>query len=147
MLLCKRNNANQILISGYGNIAANTALSIVAWLQNSGSATETMTITVTTAAGNQIISGSFAPITISSSYNGIAYLQLKEATTVSLTPLATTSLTITFTLSTYTLVSGTSDYIYLNLGNWTLGTPTSEGKILWRYKVGSWVYWVPVNVT
>lgn len=147
VLLCKRYSSTQILITGYGSITANTQLSFVTWLKNPGLATETVSITVTSAAGKQIISGSASTITVSASYYGSSYLQLKEATTASLTPLATTSMTITFTLSTYSLGSGTSDYIYLNLGNWTLGTPTSEGKIVWRYKVNSWVYWVPVTVT
>lgn len=147
VLLCKRYSANQIIITGYGTIAANTALSIITWLKNPSAATETVTIAVNSAANNQIISASFVPLSMSSSYNGIAYLQLKEATQVSLAPLTTTSMTVTFTLTSYPLVSGTNDYIYLNLGNWTLGTPTAEGKIIWRYKVGNWVYWVPVTIT
>jgi hypothetical protein len=51
----------------------------------------------------------------------------------------------TFTLSTYSLLTG--DYVTLDLGNWTVGTASPEGSVTWKYKVGNWVYWVPTAVT
>jgi hypothetical protein len=147
VLLCKRQSNSQIIVTGYGNIAATTVLSLTTWLKNPGLSNEVVTISATSSAGNLIISGSANPINISSSYNGLSTLSLKETTSVSLYSQTTTPMTITFTLSSYTLVSATNDYIYLNLGNWTVGTPTAEGRVLWKYKMSSWVYWVPVTVT
>lgn len=50
----------------------------------------------------------------------------------------------TFTLNTNTL--GTGDYVTVDFGNWTID-PSLEGRTIWKYKVGSNIYWVPADVT
>lgn len=148
VLLCKRYSNNKIQITGFGTIAANTVLSITTWLKNPiSSYTESITISVVASNSQNILSGSSSTINVGTSKNGLQHLILKERNAVSLYKDTTSSMTITFTLSTYSLVSSTNDYIYLNLGNWTVGTASTEGQVLWKYKVGGWSYWVPMTVT
>ena len=54
-------------------------------------------------------------------------------------------LDVVFRLSTYTLT--TNYYVELDFGNWTVDPATNEGKIVWKYKVGSNIYWVPTEAT
>lgn len=35
----------------------------------------------------------------------------------------------------------------IDFGNWTIDQAAIEGRLLWKYKVGSNIYWVPATVT
>lgn len=50
-----------------------------------------------------------------------------------------------FTLTSNTLVTG--NYIQVNFGNWTIDGAITEGKVIWKYQVGSNIYWVPAAAT
>ena len=52
---------------------------------------------------------------------------------------------LVFRLQSHTLTSG--NYLLLNLGNWTVDTAQNEGIVVWKYKVGNNIYWVPTEVT
>lgn len=53
-------------------------------------------------------------------------------------------LDITFKLDSNTLTSG--DYVEIDFGNWTIDPADTEGRTIWKYKVGSNIYWVPATV-
>lgn len=144
IFLCRRLNNNQIAITGYATINPSTSLSITSWFFNSGS-TESISITVYSSTGAQINTGSVTGITVGGSYTAPGGFSIKEAKQVSLFSQTTTPMYFTFTLSTNTLVNG--DYVTLDLGNWTIGTPSADGSVTWKYTVGTWVYWVPTTVT
>lgn len=41
----------------------------------------------------------------------------------------------------------TGDYVTVNFGNWTIDPAVTEGRVIWKYKVGNNIYWVPSAVT
>jgi hypothetical protein len=54
-------------------------------------------------------------------------------------------LDFTFTLTSNTLSNG--DYVQVDFGNWTIDPASIEGRLIWKYKVGSNIYWVPAAAT
>lgn len=54
-------------------------------------------------------------------------------------------LDIKFKLASHTLTNG--GYVEIDFGNWTIDPAEDEGRTIWKYKVGSNIYWVPSEVT
>ena len=52
---------------------------------------------------------------------------------------------IEFKLDTHSLTSGS--YVLIDFGNWTIDPATTEGRIIWKYKVNNNIYWVDTTVT
>lgn len=42
---------------------------------------------------------------------------------------------------------GTGDYFTVDFGDWTVDPAAIEGLLIWKYKVGSNIYWVPASAT
>ena len=54
-------------------------------------------------------------------------------------------LDIVFRLASHTLTSGS--YIAIDFGDWTIDPVQTGGKIVWKYQVGNYIYWVPTEAT
>jgi hypothetical protein len=150
-LVCKRYSSNQILITGYANLAASATLSITVYaailngLTPNTNYNADTTITVISSTDSNIIAASTSQV-------GLALSAVKGSNVVALTgtmtqPYAAGSafpLYLSFKLRINTLVSG--DYIQVDFGSWVLD-PAATGVQVFKYQVAGNIYWVPVTGT
>ena len=102
-------------------------------------------IIVYSADDNKIIDAQTSSYTLSITEYGSYTLALEDEMEKYISKGNSQELDVVFRLSTYTLTNGY--YVELDFGNWTVDPATTEGKIVWKYKVGSNIYWVPTEVT
>lgn len=156
-LVCKRYSDTQILISGYANITASTTMGIQVFMKilNSLSINSTSgsnnnfttyaTVTVSSAAGNTIISADTVSLTlVLSNQRGSSLIGLSGTMTTPYSAGTTFPLYISFQLNTHTLTNG--DYLHVDFGNWVLDT-ASSGVQIFKYRLANTIYWVPAAAT
>lgn len=148
-LICRKNGGQDILIAGYNSIASGTTLSITLYLQITNIApssyTATVRIVVYSSSGAKIIDASTSAYSYTVSQYGPSTLSLMNYMEQTLKKDTAQELDFTFTLTSNTLSNG--DYVQVDFGNWTIDPASIEGRLIWKYKVGSNIYWVPAAAT
>jgi hypothetical protein len=147
--VCKRYSANQIKISGYSLISAGAALSLSLYLQIANNARNTTytpyaNIIVYSSAQKVIIDADTASYSLYFLQNGAPTLGLNGKMNMPYTAGTSYPLYITFQLTTYTLVNG--DYLQIDFGTWVVD-PATSGAQIFKYQIGSNIYWVPASAT
>lgn len=148
-LLCRKISATQIQVAGYNTIAAGSSLSINLYLQialNSLSWTSsTVNVKVYSSSAALIIDANTNAFSLNMNAYGSYNLQLLDYMEQYIEEDTSQELDFTFTLASHTL--GNGDYVTVYFGNWTIDPALTEGKTIWKYKVGNNIYWVPTAVT
>lgn len=143
-VVCKRYSTSQIIISGYGTLAASASLSIKLYMQFNNIALTSYSVSVGivvySSTDSIIINANTNSLGFTISQWGSPSLALSGTMNIPYAAGSAYPLYITFKLTSNTLVNG--DYLQVDFGNWVID-PATLGTPVFKYQISGNIYWVP----
>lgn len=147
-IVCKRYSSTQIVVSGYGTLAASASLSIKLYMQFNNIAPNPYSLAVNIIAYSStdkiIINANTIDVGFTITQWGSPSLTLSGTMNSQYAAGSAYPLYIAFKLTSNTLVNG--DYLQIDFGNWIID-PATLGTPVFKYQTSGSIYWVPSQAT